>query len=83
MRVFNKLILSLVIALSTINIVLAFFGQEDMAIYFIANAIAYLIITLVYVHLNPRARAALNALSLVIFAGFMVIVTIKVMEILS
>jgi hypothetical protein len=72
-----------VIALSTINIVLAFFGQEDMAIYFIANAIAYLIITLVYVHLNPRARAALNALSLVIFAGFMVIVTIKVMEILS
>lgn len=83
MRVFNKLILSLVIALSTINIVLAFFGQEDIAIYFIANAIAYLIITLVYVHLNPRARAALNALSLVIFAGFMVIVTIKVMEILS
>jgi len=83
LRVFNKLILSLVIALSTINIVLAFFGQEDIAIYFIANAIAYLIITLVYVHLNPRARAALNALSLVIFAGFMVIVTIKVMEILS
>ena len=74
---------SLVIAFSLINVSLAFFGHDDITIYFIANAIAYLIITLVFVYLNPRSRAALNALSAVIFAGFLVIVAFKVIEVLK
>jgi len=82
LRIYNKLIISLVIAFSFINILLAFGGQNDISVYFIVNAIAYLIITLVYVYLNPRARAALNVLSAIIFTGFMVIVTLNVMEIL-
>ena len=83
MRAFNKLIVALVIAFSLINVLLAFFGQNDISLYFIANAIAYLIITLIFVYLNPRARAALNVVSAVIFAGFLVIVTLKVIEILN
>lgn len=83
MRAYNKLIVSLALAFGIINSLLAFFGQNDLSVYFIANAIAYLIITLVYVYLNPRARSALNALSMIIFAGFMVIVAVKVVEILK
>lgn len=83
MRLYNKLIISLAIAFSIINITLAFFRQKDIAVYFIVDAIAYLVITLLYVYLNPRSRAALNALSVVIFAGFLVIVTLKVIEILK
>ena len=83
MRIYNKLIISLVLAFSAITILLAFLGQKDLSVYFIADAIAFLIITLLYVYLNPRARAALNALSGVIFAGFLVIVTMKVIEILK
>ena len=83
MRVYNRLIISLVLAFSLINITLAFFGQEDIGVYFIANALAYLIITLLYMRLNPRARTGLNSLSVVIFAGFLVVVSIKVMEVLS
>jgi TRAP-type C4-dicarboxylate transport system permease small subunit len=42
-----------------------------------------LLITLLYVYLNPRARRALNTVGAVLFAGFMVIVVLEVMEILS
>jgi hypothetical protein len=80
MRVFNRLILVLAIALGCITVILAFLGQKDIAVYFIADAIAYLVITLLYVYLNPGARKSLNALSAVIFAGFLVIVAIKVVE---
>jgi hypothetical protein len=82
MRVFNRLIISLAIAFALLNAILAFAGQKDISVYFIVDAIAYLVITLLYVYLNPRARGALNAVSAVIFAGFMVIVTLKVVEIL-
>jgi hypothetical protein len=83
LRAFNKLIVSLALAFGIVNSLLAFLGQDDLSIYFIVNAIAYLVITLVYVYLNPRARSALNALSIIIFAGFMVVVAVKVLEILK
>ena len=83
MRIYNKLIFSLVIAFCAINIVLAFLGQKDLSVYFLAQALAFFIITLVYSYLNTRARAALNSLSLVIFAGFLVVALIKVMEIMQ
>lgn len=83
MRIYNRLIISLVLAFSLINILLAFLGQNDIQVYFIANTLAYLVITVLYVYLNPRARGALNAVSAVIFTGFLVVVAFKVVEILK
>ena len=83
MRIFNRLIITLAIAFAVINGLLGFLGQTDISVYFIVNAIAYLIITLLYVYINPRSRGALNGVSGVIFAGFLVIVTLKVIEILK
>lgn len=83
MRIYNRLVITLAVVMSLINIALAFFGQKDLALYFIAEAIAYLVITLLYVYLNPRARAVLNVMSGIVFAGFLVIVIIKVAEILK
>jgi hypothetical protein len=80
MRIYNRLILFLAIAMGCITVILAFLGQKDISIYFIADAIAYLLITLLYVYLNPGARKSLTALSAVIFAGFLVIVAMKVVE---
>lgn len=62
---------------------LAFWGQNDLEIYFTVNIISYLIITLLYVYLNPKAKRALNTISFVLFGGFMVIVAMKVMQIIS
>jgi len=83
LRIYNKYIVSLALASGLINTSLAFFGQNDLGIYFIINVLAYLVITLLYVYLNPRARRALNTVGVVLFAGFIVIVSLKVMEILS
>ncbi len=83
MRVYNKYIVSLALAAGLVNTLLAAFGQNDLSIYFTVNAIAYLVITLLYVYFNPRARRALNTISVVLFAGFMVIVVLNVMEIIS
>ena len=83
MRIYNKYIVSLVLASGLINISLAFLGQNDLEIYFIVNVLAYLVITLLYVYLNPRARRALNTVGVVLFAGFVVIISLKVIEILS
>lgn len=83
MRIYNKYVVSLVLASSLINTLLAFFNQNDLEIYFIINIIAYLLVTLLYVYLNPRARRALSTIGAVLFAGFMVIVSLKIMEILS
>ena len=83
MRIYNKYIISLVLASCFINTLLAFYGQNDLVVYFVINVIAYLVITLLYVYLNPRARRVLSTISVVFFGGFMVIVGIKVVEVLS
>jgi hypothetical protein len=83
LRIYNRYIFLLVVAFSSINILLAFLGQNDLVNYFVINIIAYLVITLLFVYLNPKARMALNTISVVLFAGFIVIVALKVTEILS
>ena len=82
MRIYNKYIVSLVLTSGLINILLAFFGQDKLEIYFIINVIAYLFITLLYTYLNPNAKKALNTVAVILFASFMVIVVFKVMEII-
>jgi len=81
LRIYNKYILSLALSACLINATLAFLGQDDLTIYFITNIVAYLAITLLYAYLNPRARRALNTIGTVSFAGFMVVVALKVIEI--
>ncbi len=83
MRIYNKYIISLALASGLINTTLAYLGQTDLGLYFTVNIIAYLVITLLYVYLNPRARGALNTVGVVFFAGFMVVIAIKVMELIS
>ena len=83
MRIYNKYIVSLALAAGLVNTLLAAFGEDDLAVYFTINVIAYLVITLLYVYLNPRARRALNTIGLALVAGFIVIVILNIMEIIS
>ena len=83
MRIYNKYIASLVLVSCLVNTLLAFLSQNQLEIYFVINIIAYLVITELYVYLNPRSRRALSRVGAALFAGFMAIVAIKVVEILS
>jgi hypothetical protein len=70
-------------ATGVLNAALAFAGQEDLGVYFAVDVIAYLVITLLYVYLNPRARRALDTIGYMLFSGFLVVVAIKVVGVLS
>ena len=77
MRIYNTYIVSLALTSGLINTLLACVGQNDLGVYFATNVVAYLVITLLYVYFNPRARRALNTIGIVLFAAFMVMVVFK------
>ena len=83
MRTYNKYIIILALSSGLITSLLAFWGQGDLEVYFAINIIAYLVITLLYVYINPRARRALNTIGIVLFGGFIAIVVVKAMAILT
>ena len=83
MRIYNKYVISLVLACFVLNTLLAFLGQNDLGIYLAINVVAYLSITLLYVYFNPRARRALNSVAAVLFTSFVVIVVLKIMDVVS
>ena len=51
--------------------------------YLAINILAYLVITVLYVYLNPRARRALSSVGAVLLGGVLVVVVLKVMEIIA
>ncbi|MDD5190266.1 MAG: hypothetical protein PHE50_04405 [Dehalococcoidales bacterium] len=83
MRVFNRYLVILAVVSAVINVTLAIFKQNDLSVYFMLNIIAYLVITLLHVYFTPKARSALNGVTVVLFSGFLVIIAVKVFEILS
>ena len=83
MRIYDRYLISLAITFGIVNSILAFVGQKKLDVYFTINLIAYLVISLLFVYLNPRARGLLSAVGIVLFGGFLVIVALKVIEILS
>jgi len=83
LRIYNAYIVSLILAAGLVNAILASLGQSELEVYFIINIVVYLVITLLYTYFNPRARRTLNTIGIVLSAGFIVIVALKVVEILS
>ncbi len=82
MTLYNRylLILTSLFALSTI--ILAGYGQDKLDAYFTTYVIEYLIVTLLFVYLEPKARRLLDGMGYLLFGGFLVIVALKVVAIL-
>jgi hypothetical protein len=82
MRIYNRLIIALAVVFFIIDIALAFLGQDDIAVYFIFNAIAYFVIVLAFTALDSRSKSALNNLGVLIIAGFIFSAGFKLYEII-
>ncbi|HEX77925.1 MAG TPA: hypothetical protein G4O03_05875 [Dehalococcoidia bacterium] len=80
MRVFNSYIAVLVLIFTIITVALAAFGLDKLDVYFTAYALALLGLTVLYVYFSPRARRGLNMVGLAAFAGFLVVVALRVIE---
>jgi chromosome condensin MukBEF MukE localization factor len=79
---YNRYLLTLAVLFTLSTTILAAYGQDKLDAYFTVYVIEYLVATLLFVYLEPRARKLLDAMGYVLFGGFMVIVALKVIEIL-
>jgi len=82
MRPYNRYLLALAAVFTLSTTLLAAYGQDKLDAYFTTYVIEYLIVTLLFVYLDSRARRFLDGLGYVLFGGFLVIVLFKVLEIL-
>lgn len=82
MTLYNRYLLTLAALFALSTVILAAYGQNTLDAYFTVYVIEYLVATLLFVYLAPRARKLLDAMGYVLFGGFMVIVAMKVVEIL-
>jgi TctA family transporter len=82
MQLCNRYFVTLAIVLTASTVILAAYDVQRLDAYFSLYVIAYLVITLLFAHIHPRARRLLDMLGYVLFAGFLGIVAFKVAEIL-
>ena len=82
MSIYNRYLIFLVLVSCLIDIFLAFVKQNDIAVYFTLNVIAYLTITMLFVFFSPKTRRILSVVSVVYLTGFMVVVTLKILGIM-
>jgi hypothetical protein len=82
LRIDNRYLIFLVLVSCLLDIFLALAKQNDIAVYFTANVIAFLTLTVLFVFFNPKTRRALSLVSVVYLAGFLIVVTLKILAIL-
>ena len=82
MKIYNGYVLTVALFLLLTTVTLTAVGQSSLDLYYTVMFIGALIITELYVHLNRKARRGLNRVGAVLFAGLLVVVAVKVIEIL-
>ncbi len=82
MRIYDRYILFLTLLFLPTTVLLSAFAEGRLDLYFSIYIIEALALTELYVYLNPKARRGLNRVNYILFASFLVIVTLKVVEIL-
>jgi len=82
MKIYNNYIILVASLLLLTTVILAAYGVNSLDIYYTLYVIEALIVTELYVYFNARARRGLTVVSTVLFAGFLVIVSSAVLNIL-
>lgn len=75
--------ISIAFSLAIINIILIIFNQTDMAIYFVADSIIFILNTLYFSTRNYKTVGALNKMSAIIFIGFLAVIALKINDMLK
>ena len=82
MTLYSRYLLTIALLFTGTTVLLAAYNQHNLDLYISLYLIEYLAATLVFAQLHPRARQTLNIMGIILFAGFLVIVAMKVLEIL-
>ncbi len=82
MKIYNSYILIIAILLLLTTVILVAIGQNSLDIYYTIYIIEALVVTELYVYFNAKARRGLNFVSAILFGGFLVIVSLQIINIL-
>lgn len=82
MKIYNRYVITTAILLLLTTVILVAAGQSALDVYFTVYCIEALIVTELFIHLNSKARRGLSLVSLILFGGFLVTVTMRVIQIL-
>ncbi len=82
MKIYNNYILIIAVLLLLTTVILVATEQNSLGIYYTVYIIEALIVTELYVYFNAKARRGLNLVSAILFGGFLVILSLKIIEIL-
>ncbi len=83
MKIYNSYILIVAVLLLLTTVILVAMGQNSLDIYYTVYIIEALIVTELYVYLNAKARRGLTMVSIILFGGFLVIVSLQVVKIIA
>ncbi len=83
MILYNRYFLTVAALFALSTTILAGYRQDKLDAYFTVYVIEYLIVTLLFVYLAPKARRLLDVMGYILFGGFAVIVALKVIAILK
>ena len=82
MKIYNNYVLTTAILLLLTTVMLIATGQNSLSIYYSVYIIEALIITELYVYFNAKAHHQLNLIGAILFGIFLVIASVKVINIL-
>jgi len=81
-KIYNRYIIWLTFLFMLTTVILST-SNQGLDVYFSVYLIECLAVTLLFSHVNPRARKGLDRIGYVLFLGFLFLVTAKVVEIIS
>ncbi len=82
MKLYNSYIISIALALLLTTVMLIATGQNALDIYYTIYIVEALVITELFAFFNARARRGLTLVSSVLFAGFLVVLSLQVIKVL-
>jgi hypothetical protein len=83
LKIYNSYILTVAVLLLFSTVIMVALGQNSLDIYYTVYVIEALIVSELYVYFSARARRGLGLVSTVLFAGFIFIVSLQVIRVLT
>jgi hypothetical protein len=82
MKIYNNYVIAVASLLLLTTVILTAIGISSLDVYYTLYVVEALVVTELYVYFNFRARRSLTIVSVVLFAGFMVIVLSAALKVL-
>ena len=83
MTLYNRYIFIMALILSITTLVFGIVAVSSLGLCLTIYVIESLILTELFIHLNPKAKRSLSRVNIILFGLFLMIVALKVAEILT